>query len=253
MLDNDGRPHTAAARWKAWGVHAYTASSAVLAVLAIDAMANGRFGAAFAWLAVTMIIDCTDGTLARRLRVKEVLPHFDGAKLDDIMDYLTYVFVPIAIAMRAGLLPDGVLGLAAAAAPLLASGYGFCDSEAKTLDHFFTGFPSYWNIVVLYLFVLDWSPTTNALWLLGFSAAVFVPIRYMYPSRMQTAALRAPTYLLGIIWGVMVFWLLAQFPTPSATLARASLFFPIYYVAVSLWVHFRTPASPRNVTTPRSA
>jgi phosphatidylcholine synthase len=242
----DGKhPTNATARRRAWGVHVYTASSAVLALLAVDAMADGRFGAAFAWLAVTMIIDCTDGTLARRLRVKEVLPNFDGAKLDDIMDYLTYVFVPLAIIVRADLLPDGVLGFVAAAAPLLASGYGFCESEAKTLDHFFTGFPSYWNVLALYLYVLDWSPTTNALLLLGFSAAVFVPIRYLYPSRMRT--LRLPTYLLGIIWGVMIFWLLAQFPDPSPTLARVTLFFPAYYVIVSLWVHWQTPPSPRHV------
>lgn len=249
MPESDGGTSLAAARRRAWGVHFYTASSAVLALLALDAMADGRYGAAFAWLAVTMIIDCTDGTLARRLRVKEVLPYFDGAKLDDIMDYLTYVFVPIVIAMHADLLPDGALGVAAAAAPLLASGYGFCESEAKTLDHFFTGFPSYWNIVVLYLFVLDWSPTTNALILLGFSAAVFIPIRYLYPSRM-TSGLRLPTYLLGTLWGVLIFSLLAQFPTPSAWLARLTLFFPAYYVAASLWVHWHTPPSPRHTPEP---
>ena len=85
--------------------------------------------------------------------------------------------------------------------------------------------------------------------LLGFSAAVFVPIRYLYPSRMPT--LRLPTYVLGSVWGVLVFWLLAQFPDPSPTLARVTLFFPVYYVALSLWVHWRTPASPRRVAPPR--
>ena len=237
-----------AARWRAWGVHLYTGCGAVLAFLALQAMARDAYGAAFAWLALAMLIDCTDGTLARRLRVKAVLPHFDGAKLDDIMDYLTYVFVPIVIIVHARLLPDGPLGFAAAALPLLASGYGFCQSEAKTLDHFFTGFPSYWNILALYLYVLDWSPATNAVVLLGFSGAVFVPIRYLYPSRMTIA--RLPTYGLGSVWGVLVFWMLAQFPHPSATLARLTLFFPAYYVGLSIWLHLRTPASPRHVAAP---
>lgn len=240
------------ARWRAWGVHAYTASSAVLALLALDAVADGRFGAAFAWLAVAMCIDCTDGTLARRLRVKQVLPHFDGAKLDDIMDYLTYVLVPIAIVVRADLLPAGALGFAAAALPLLASGYGFCQAAAKTPDHFFTGFPSYWNVLALYLYVLDWTPRTNALVLLGFAAAVFVPVRYLYPSRM-TAGLRGPTYALGIVWGVLVFWLLAQFPEPSPALARVTLFFPAYYVLASLWLHLRTPPSPPGTRATQGA
>ena len=235
-----------AARRRAWGVHLYTACGAVLALLALNAVARDAYGAAFAWLAVAMVIDCTDGTLARRLRVKEVLPQFDGAKLDDIVDYLTYVFVPIAIIVRADLLPSGPFGFLAAALPLLASGYGFCQSEAKTVDHFFTGFPSYWNIIALYLYVLDWAPATNAVALIAFSAAVFVPIRYMYPSRMATA--RLPTYVLGVIWGVMVFWMLAQFPHPSATLARLTLFFPLYYMALSLWIHLNTPLSPRHIS-----
>ncbi|MEO8603590.1 MAG: CDP-alcohol phosphatidyltransferase family protein [bacterium] len=233
------------ARRRAWGVHFYTACGAVLALLALEAVARDAYGAAFAWLALAMVIDCTDGTLARRLRVKEVLPQFDGAKLDDIMDYLTYVFVPIAIIVRADLLPGGVLGFLAAALPLLASGYGFCESEAKTLDHFFTGFPSYWNVIALYLYVLGWSPTANALILIGLASAVFVPIRYLYPSRMATA--RLPTYVLGGVWGVLVFWLLAQFPHPSPALARLTLFFPAYYIGLSIWLHLRTPASPRHV------
>ena len=128
---------------------------------------------------------------------------------------------------------------------LLASGYGICQAEAKTPDHFFTGFPSYWNVVALYLFVLGWPPWVNAAVLAFFSAMVFVPIRYLYPSRMPTA--QKTTYALGALWGLSVFWMLAQFPTPSRALALATLLFPAYYVAVSLWLHLRTPPSPQHV------
>src|SRR5215813_14738631 len=123
----------------AWGVHFYTAFGAVLGFLALDATANSHYGAAFFWLTVATIIDCTDGTLARRVGVKQVLPHFDGAKLDDIVDYLNYVVVPLVLAYHAGLVPQNMWGLLIAGVPLLASGYGFCNSEAKTADHFFTG------------------------------------------------------------------------------------------------------------------
>jgi len=228
---------------KAWAVHFYTASGAVLALLALEAIGRDAFAAAFAWMAVAMFIDCTDGTLARRVRVKEVLPQFDGSKLDDIVDYLNYALVPMVLVHRAGLLPDGI-GLFVAALPLLASAYGFCNSEAKTPDHFFTGFPSYWNVVAFYLFLLGWPTWLNAFVLIGFSVMVFVPIRYLYPSRMPTA--QKTTYALGAIWMVGVFWMLAQFPTPSHLLVLLTLLFPAYYIGISFWLHLRTPPSPER-------
>lgn len=230
------------ARLRAWAVHAYTGSGVVLALLALDAVHRGAFGMAFLWLAIAMFIDCTDGTLARRARVKEVVPTFDGTKLDDIVDYLNYVLVPVVLMVRAELLPAGALGLAIAALPLAASAYGFCQTAAKTPDHFFTGFPSYWNVMALYLFLLGWPAWVNALWLIAFSALVLVPIRYLYPSRMPI--LQKTTYVLGAVWTVAVFWMLAQFPTPSAGLTVATLLFPAYYMAVSLWLHFTLPPSP---------
>jgi phosphatidylcholine synthase len=242
---NDSATHTPEGIRAAWAVHLYTASGSVLALLAVDAITRNAYAAAFAWLAVAMFIDCTDGTLARRARVKEVLPYFDGSKLDDIVDYLTYVLVPIVLVVHAGLLPAGIVGLAIAALPLLASAYGFCNSEAKTPDHFFTGFPSYWNVVALYLFALGWPRWANVAVLVFLSAMVFVPIRYLYPSR--TATLRALTYVGGALWAVSVFVLLLQFPDPSRRLAALSLLFPAYYIALSLWLHWRTPPSPRHV------
>jgi len=244
---NDAAGSTRRAWLAAWGVHLYTASGAVLALLALEAIGRDAYAAAFAWMAVAMFIDCTDGTLARRARVKEVLPHFDGSKLDDMVDYLDYVLVPIVLLYRAGLLPGGLAGLIVAALPLLASAYGFCESEAKTLDHFFTGFPSYWNVVAFYLYVLGWPVWANTLVLVGLSVLVFVPVRYLYPSRTATA--RGVTYVGGALWGVSVFILLAQLPTPSRTLARLSLLFPAYYMALSLWLHWHAPPSPRRVPT----
>ena len=54
---------------------------------------------------VACLVDATDGTLARRLRVKELLPNFDGAKLDDLIDFLTFTSLPLALVWRAELLP----------------------------------------------------------------------------------------------------------------------------------------------------
>jgi hypothetical protein len=128
-------------------LHAYTASGTVLALLIVIAAIDGDAVRAL-WLGLAaLVIDGTDGMLARRLRVKETIPWFDGAMLDNIVDYLTYAFAPIVLLWTGGYLPNGFIGAALAALPLLASSYQFCRTDAKTDDHFFLGFPSYWNLL----------------------------------------------------------------------------------------------------------
>lgn len=215
----------------AWLVHLYTASSAVLAFLASIAVFESRFRDAFFWLAVALVIDSTDGVLARTARVSQRLPWFNGAKLDDIVDYLTYVFVPAIVVWRALLVP-AQWTIPVAAAVLLSSAYGFNRDDAKTDDHFFTGFPSYWNIVVFYLFLAQLSQVTNAIVLVVLAVAVFIPVRYVYPSRTPT--LRALTVALGIAWGMGLLVMLWQLPDVSPLLLWGSLAFPLYYLGLSL-------------------
>ena len=183
----------------AWGVHLYTALGAVFGVLAIHYAAIGDYRASFIAMAVTVAIDSSDGTLARYFNVKTRVPGFDGALLDNIVDYLTYVVAPVFLVIRAELV-TGTVGIAVAGFVLIASAYQFCQSNAKTSDHFFLGFPSYWNLVVFYLYCLHWGPIANEAVLGLFGVMVFVPIKYIYPSR--TKPLRALTVTLGIIWGV---------------------------------------------------
>jgi phosphatidylcholine synthase len=218
----------------AWGVHLLTATGTVLAFLALMAGAAGRIREAFLWLAVATAVDSCDGWLARTARVHQRLPWFNGARLDDIVDYLTFVFVPAFLIVHAGRLPPA-LGVAVAAGMLLSSAYGFSREDAKTDDHFFTGFPSYWNIVVLYMFALDTPPWMNAGILLGFTALVFVPIGYVYPSR--TPRLRGLTIGLGLVWAVLTLMVVWQLPAPTRGLVYASLLFPAYYMALSLFLH----------------
>jgi phosphatidylcholine synthase len=220
--------------------HLYTASSAVFAFFATRAVVEHRYRDAFIWLAVTVLIDATDGVLARRAKVSQRLPWFDGAKLDDIIDYITYVFIPALIVWRAILVPDSWT-TAVVAAMLLSSAYGFNRDDAKTDDHFFTGFPSYWNIVVFYLYLAGWAPMTNGMILLACAALVFVPIRYVYPSR--TPVWQLPTLVMGSIWGVVMCVMLWRMPAVPRVLFLASLAFPVYYLMLSLVLHFgKNPA-----------
>ena len=215
----------------AWLAHLYTASGLFLAFLATLAVLRHDYRSAFLWLALQVFVDATDGALARTAHVSRLLPWFNGAKLDDIVDYLTYVFVPALIVWQAPIVPPAWT-LPVAAAMLLSSGYGFNRDDAKTADHFFTGFPSYWNIVVWYLLVARWALVVNAAILLLFAVLVFVPIRYIYPSR--TPVYRVPTNLLGGVWGVALVAMMWQYPAVSRPLFLASFAFPIYYLAISL-------------------
>jgi phosphatidylcholine synthase len=211
--------------------HLYTATGAVLGFLALLAVASDNFRLAFLWLFAAAIVDASDGWLARRLNVAERLPAFNGAKLDDIVDYITYVFVPVYLLYRAGTLPES-FALPVSGAILVASLYGFCHEEAKTTDHFFTGFPSYWNIVAFYLYVLRWPTWVNAVTLLTLCGLVFVRTTYLYPSRMPV--LQGWTILAGTVWGALLLWIVWRLPEPSTMAATASLVFPLYYAVLSL-------------------
>ena len=109
----------------AWGVHAYTASGALVGLLAIKLAADHRLRGSFIMMAVATAIDSSDGVLARRLEVKTRIPNFDGALLDNIVDYLTYVVAPAYLMLCAAMLPAGIWGYAVATAVLLSSAYAF--------------------------------------------------------------------------------------------------------------------------------
>ena len=234
------REYTPARIVAAWGVHLLTASSAPAGLLAILATIRGDVRTAFLWMAYTVAVDAIDGTLARAVRVKEVLPFVDGSRLDDVVDYFTYVVVPVFFIVHTGLVPTAA-AVPVASLVLVASGYGFSQTAAKTPDHFFTGFPSYWNIVAFYLHVLGWPLVLNAAVLVLFGILVFVPLRYAYPSRMTE--LRMPTIVLGLAWGAAVLWALANFDAAPRAVLTWSLLYPAYYFAISFYLHAKRVAA----------
>ena len=92
-------------------VHLYTATGTVVGLLIVLAAIEGETVTALWLFFLALFIDGTDGTLARRFRVKETIPWFDGARLDDIVDYLTYVFAPVVLLWTTGSLPGRGAGL----------------------------------------------------------------------------------------------------------------------------------------------
>ena len=222
-----------------WLLHLYTASGTVLALLAVMAAVDQRSVRALWILLAALVIDGTDGILARRLRVKETIPGFDGARLDDIVDYITYAFAPMVLLWTGNYLPEGTLGTVLVAVPLLASSFQFCRADAKTEDHSFLGFPSYWNVVAFYVVVLGLSPAVTGVVLVLCAALVFVPIKYLYPSR--TNVFRTLNLTLAALWLGLYAVILAGVPHPNRLAVGLSLAYIGYYFAASVLVTVRRP------------
>ena len=184
-------------------------------------------------MTLAFAVDAFDGMLARLTRVNEVLPGFDGVLLDNMLDYLNYVFVPAFLIHEAELLPAR-FAFAGAAIVCLSSAYQFCQRDAKTEDHFFKGFPSFWNVLAFYLFLGGLDPQLNLAILASFALLVFVPLKWAYPSRMLRW--RATTIAATCLWGASCIGMLAQFPEPAPWLLYASLVYVAYYILVSLYL-----------------
>ena len=217
---------------RAWSVHLFTATGAVWGLMALIAVMQHQWQAAFFWMGAAVVVDSVDGTLARRFEVKGMLPDFDGALLDNIIDYLTYALIPALFVYESGLVPDA-FALFTAVIMVLTSAYQFCQADAKTEDNFFKGFPSYWNIVVLYLFLLQTTAWINLAILLLCAILVFVPTKYAYPSRMSR--FQKPTLLLTVLWAIAMLTALWQYPDLS-WLARLSSLYIIYYIGISQYL-----------------
>ena len=87
-------------------VHLFTATGAVLAMLAMLAAVEEKWDLMFLWLVIAFFVDGIDGPLARKYDVKTNAPEFDGVLMDLIIDYLTYVFIPAFALFTSGLM-DG--------------------------------------------------------------------------------------------------------------------------------------------------
>ena len=221
-------------RLRAVLVHLYTASGAVLALLVLVAAFQNEAVTALWLMLASLIIDSTDGLLARRFRVSEALPFFDGAMLDNIVDYMTYVFAPMVLLWSGGYLPSGHTGVVFAALPLLASSYQFCRVDAKTDDHFFLGFPSYFNVLAFYAIVFDPKPGLLAAVLVVCSLLVFVPIRYVYPTR--TVAFRKLSLTFTALWLISYAVILLEMPEPDPLILGFSILYLFYYFGLSLYL-----------------
>jgi phosphatidylcholine synthase len=224
------------ARLRAAAVHVYTASGVVLAFLATAEICSAEPDprTVFILLALAVLVDATDGPLARRWEVKRWLPAIQGRTIDDIVDYLTYTFVPLLLVWRMGWVPEPALAWIAPA--LVASLFGFANSGIKDeTGGFFLGFPSYWNVVAFYAGPLDrlYGPALNAALLLLLSVATLLPLRFLYPN-LAPRPWRTPVILGALLWLGAMLAMLRDYPRVPAWAVWLSLLYPAFYVWLSL-------------------
>lgn len=215
----------------AYGVHVLTALGAALGLLALRAAVAGDLAEAFAWLGLALVVDAVDGPLARRLSVKTLAQRYDGALLDLVVDFVTYVFVPAAMLLRPEVMaqPHGVV---AGLVVTLASALYFADTGMKTEDLWFRGFPAVWNVVVFYIVAFA-PPAWLALALvLVASALMFLPVVFVHPVRVRRW--RGLTIAMLALWAGAAGLTLWQGMRPEFWTKAALALAACYFVGLGL-------------------
>ncbi len=223
-------------RYGGYLVHVYTASTLFFVVFGMQWIFEGQYRLALVAMTITILIDATDGMLARKYRVKETAARVDGETLDNVVDFLSYVFLPMLFMIKAEMLilPVSIW----VSFVLFASAFGFSRTTAKLADKgFFVGFPSYWNILVFYLFLLNTPPVFNTILVTVLACLVFVPVGFLYVSRLKRW--RTLHFILGGIWGILCLIALpTQDPALRSNILLLSLAYPIFYTLHSLWLNW---------------
>jgi phosphatidylcholine synthase len=225
-------------RLAGWLLHIFTACGAYVGLLAILAITQDKLIEAFWLMGVAILIDAVDGMFARIIKIKIAVPNIDGALLDNIVDFFTYAMVPAVFVLLVPIVPVEWRYVAILAITF-SSAYQFTQNEAKTSDHFFKGFPSYWNIAIFYLFFWQMHATINLIIILSLAILSFVPIKYVYPSRLdyiaKSAILRFAMLCATIVWGVATAGLLWIYPSSNHVLIFLSMGYLILYTMISLY------------------
>jgi len=217
------------------GVHLFTATGAVWGFLTLLAIWDGKFKLAIIYIIVAMFVDGFDGMLARWFDVKIYAKGIDGGLMDNIIDYLNYVVVASLLLVKVpNLMPNG-WATPAAISILLTSAFQFSQTDAKTDDqsYFFKGFPSVWNFLVLYMMLLELNPWINLAVLVLCNVLVFVPVKYLYPTR--NTRLRRLTLGFTYLYGAIGVWGLLQYPDVPEWVVPVSFVYVAYYAALSFF------------------
>lgn len=232
----------------AWSVHAFTTFGIVAGFLALVAVLKNDPFTAFVWLGVALFVDGVDGSLARKARVAEYTPNFDGASLDLVIDYFTYVAVPALMIYWFNMVPldfifsGSTWSLICAVIIMAVSCYTFANVGMKSSDYYFVGFPAIWNVVVLYFYLFGSGAIVNLISILALAVLTFVPIKFVHPLRVTLW--RSITIPVTILWAAMTLSLIIskKFPENFGVVERVEQWIfgltSLYFLWISLWRTF---------------
>jgi phosphatidylcholine synthase len=229
---SDDEPPTSRPRKAvAYGVHVLTALGAALGLLALQAVIAGHLAAAFAWLAAALVVDAVDGPLARAFKVKELAKRYDGAQLDLVVDFITYVFVPAAMLLREDVMAQP-WGLACGLVVTLTSALYFADTGMKTHDWWFRGFPAVWNLVVFHIVALAPPVWLSLVVVTVATVLMFAPVVFVHPVRVTRWRI-VTLGLLGL-WSGAALWTIWQGMRPGFVASAILLTTAAYFILLGL-------------------
>lgn len=215
----------------AWAVHLLTASGAAIALLAAIAAANQQWQLVFLLLGVALIIDGIDGPIARALNVRGKIPWFDGATLDLVVDYTTYVLIPAYVLAESHILYPPYAIISGVVVTIVGALY-FADTRMKTPEQSFRGFPAVWNVLVFVLMVFRF-PEAVTLAILALAALLtFSPVEFVHPVRVKRW--RPLTLGMALVWGVLAIWSLAADLAPGTPVVIAFAIATAYFAVIGV-------------------
>ena len=211
-------------------VHLFTGSGIIFSFLALISVIEGYKLQTFIFLGIALIIDIIDGTLARKYKTKIFFPNIDGKTLDTIIDYINYIFIPCIMLYKFSYLPQN-LKIIIPIIILCISMYSYINIKLIDSSFSYVGFPSIWNVVVLYLEILSFDEVVNLLIILFFIFLKFIPFKVFHPMRY----IKFKKINILLLFGTL---------TVSSILLVDKLNFKLlndtYFYFLSLWIIFNS-------------
>jgi phosphatidylcholine synthase len=165
-------------------IHLWTLAGLAFAMIAAQQLLAGDLDAAARWLLLVLVVDHTDGTLARAFDVRRHVPRVSGETLDLITDVIGLGFVPMLFCWRAGVFTPGWSAPLAVAAAVTTS-YKYSMKSRVLADGCSLGAPPVFFSVLLF-WLLDLPPAWGTAYTAGLVVLCWVPIRYPITSLVTT-------------------------------------------------------------------
>jgi phosphatidylcholine synthase len=165
-------------------IHLWTLAGLGFAVIAAMEVSQGKLETAARWLLLVLVVDHTDGTLARAFRVRQHLPRVSGETLDLVTDVVGLTCVPLLFCWRAGIFLPGWGSLLTVAGAMTCS-YKYSLKAQVLADGYSPGAPpAFFSLLLFWLLGLPQA------WATGYAVSLIVlcwlPIRYPISSLVTT-------------------------------------------------------------------